>query len=476
MNILHILHTNDVHSRFHNMPQIATCLKQHRSQWEKQGEHVLTVDIGDHVDRMNMKTEASWGQTNIDVLNQCGYQYVTIGNNEGLTLPKEKLDALYQRAEFTVILSNLREPADERLPGWAVPHAIHQWNQIRVAILGVTAPFSPSYEILGWRAIDPFPLLKRQVEALREQVDAVLVLSHLGYQRDRQMAEEIAGIDVILGAHTHHLLPQGERVGSSLIAQVGRFGDNVGHVELVFDQASKKLLSSRAEAFATHTYDADPRLHSFLQAAKADADRELSQPLARLTCDLQINWEEETPFASFLAASIRRWTDAEIGLANAGLLLAPLKSGDVTHKDLLQSVPHPINPCAVTLTGEQLVRLLQRAMRPEFVQKELPGFGFRGKKMGWMGIDGITVEYENGRLPVIRSVQVEGKPLDLKREYRVATVNMFAFNRLLPELLEGRELRFFLPEMLRDILAETLHDDDLVRSSFIPRWRSLPLR
>ncbi|MCK9907323.1 5'-nucleotidase C-terminal domain-containing protein, partial [Frankia sp. Cpl3] len=79
----------------------------------------------------------------------------------------------------------------------------------------------------------------------------------------------------------------------------------------------------------------DAELQAFLLFAKEEAEQTLSRPIARLPVELEINWEKETPFTSFLAASIRRWTGAEISFANSGLLLAPLQKGDVTGKDLL---------------------------------------------------------------------------------------------------------------------------------------------
>lgn len=468
--ILHILHTNDLHSHFAAMPQVATCLREHRLQWEGQGEQVLTVDIGDHLDRMNMKTEATWGKTNVEVLNKSGYQYVTIGNNEGLTLPKEKLGQLYAEAKFTVILNNLEEPVGKK-PSWTVPYVIHQYADLRVALLGTTVPFAPFYRQLGWQANEPFPILASQIEMLRQQVDVIIVLSHLGLNNDREMAERIPGIDVILGAHTHHLLKDGERVGHTLIAQAGRYGEHVGHVTLQVEEDG--TVSSLAEVLPSADYAPDPLIAQYLAEEREHADMLLSGVVAHLPSALQVDWTRETPFASFLAASLRRWTNADVGLANGGLLLHTLQAGNVTRKDLLHCVPHPINPCTITLTGELLRRLLTRAIQPDIVHKELRGFGFRGKINGWMGIDGLHVKYVDQPEPEILEVRVGEELLQEERLYRVATVDMFIFNRLFPELLDGSGLHFSLPEVLREILAVYLAEGTLLPACFNPRWEQV---
>ncbi|WP_205628736.1 hypothetical protein, partial [Acinetobacter baumannii] len=74
------------------MPYIATGLKTLRSTLQKKGQTVVTVDVGDHMDRMRLQSEATLGQANVHVLNDMGYDVVTIGNNEGLTLPRPAFD------------------------------------------------------------------------------------------------------------------------------------------------------------------------------------------------------------------------------------------------------------------------------------------------------------------------------------------------------------------------------------------------
>lgn len=468
---LHILHTNDLHSHFEQMPYIAACLKEQRSVWEAQGEHVLTVDIGDHLDRMSEPTEATWGRVNTQILNRSGYQYATIGNNEGLTLPKVHLNKLYQQADFTVVLSNLREPETGEIPQWAVPYAIHRFGDVQVGILAVTAPFVQAYKQLGWEALPPGAILAEQVAALRSQVDAVLLLSHLGYPLDVELANQIEGIDVILGGHTHHLLEHGTQVGTTLIAQTGKFGQRVGHITISIDHANGKVTAAHAEVLNPLDYPADEVVSSFLTQEYQHAQELLTTTAVHLSQDFALDWEQESPFASFLAASLRAWTQADVGLANSGLLLSGLYAGPVSKLDLLHCLPHPINPCVVTLTGLQLYKVMEAVIQPHFVQRELRGFGFRGKVAGWMGIDGMSVEYAQAPDIAIKQIKLDGHPLEPARKYRVATVDMFMYNnRLLPELLEGEDIRFYLPEVLREVLAATLGNDALVQSSFKPRY------
>ena len=55
-----------------------------------------------------------------------GYQYVTIGNNEGITLPHDAFDCLYEQAKFKVLVANLYDENHVR-PKWVTP-LFHSYN------------------------------------------------------------------------------------------------------------------------------------------------------------------------------------------------------------------------------------------------------------------------------------------------------------------------------------------------------------
>jgi len=65
------------------------------------------------------------------------------------------------------------------------------------------------------------PLIREHAAALRQDgAEAVIVLSHMGLPRDRELAAGLqADVNLIIGAHTHDLLPEGEWVGQVLLAQ-----------------------------------------------------------------------------------------------------------------------------------------------------------------------------------------------------------------------------------------------------------------
>lgn len=82
MEKLVILHTNDLHSHFENWPKIRRFMLGTRAAEQAEEASVLAFDDGDAMDRSVPLTEATDGQINIQLLNEIGYDAVTIGNNE----------------------------------------------------------------------------------------------------------------------------------------------------------------------------------------------------------------------------------------------------------------------------------------------------------------------------------------------------------------------------------------------------------
>ncbi|MCM3714018.1 bifunctional metallophosphatase/5'-nucleotidase [Alkalihalobacillus oceani] len=441
---LTLFHTNDIHSCFEHWAQVVAHIKNQRD------ENTLYFDLGDHADRSNPVTEASIGQGNTRLLNEAQVDYVTIGNNEGITFAKEQLEHLYDEAAFPVVLANLFEQNGRR-PDWVRPTALHRLdNGLTVGLIGVTAPFTTFYQQLGWRIAPPKPVLKEQLVALRQEADIVILLSHLGLFRDEEIAAEFEEIDVIIGAHTHHVLPAGKRVVGTLIAQAGKFGAYLGQVQIEYDTESQQVVESEATLVDISKSPEDERTKTLLADMKAETERLLAEQVAVLPERLPVDWQARTKGTQFLCDALTEWCDQELGMMHAGVLLEALEAGVITKGDIHRVCPHPINPCVVELTGRQLEETVKRAFTKELRQLELKGFGFRGKVLGQMIFTGIEVDVT---AESVHSITILGEKLRADQIYSIATLDMYTFGHLLPAVADSATKRYFMPEFLRDILA-----------------------
>src|SRR5690625_2697345 len=246
---LYFYYTNDLHSNFEQWPRVAAFLKQESAKRAAADDSYWLIDIGDHVDRVDPIAEAFMGKANVALLNELDYDVVTIGNNEGITLPHEDLFHLYDDAAFQVVCANL-ESRDKRDPHW-LQHTVQikSIKGVKVGFIGLTAPFNAFYELLGWHVSSPYHVLASYIEGLKEKTDVIILLSHLGISEDQEIARRFPEIDVIIGGHTHHLLRTGEHVNNTIITAAGKHCSYVGEVILTWDHEKKQLV--KKEAYAT---------------------------------------------------------------------------------------------------------------------------------------------------------------------------------------------------------------------------------
>lgn len=456
LETIHLYHTNDLHSHFENWPTIVQFINKRREFHVKNHEQMFLLDIGDHADRFHPITEATNGKANVELLNMLQYDAVTIGNNEGITFSHDDLDSLYEKAEFPIIVSNLYTELGER-PEWTVPYQILTLNNgVKVALLGVTVYYEKFYALLGWKVKDPFQSILETVQQVKEQADIIVLLSHLGISDDEIIAREFPDIDIIIGGHTHHVLQRGKKIDDTLVAGAGKYGQYVGHISLTVNSEQKELVNCEASITSMmEQYEGCSETEVWLKQMLLKSEEKLSEVVGVLKDDLTLDWFKDSPFPLYLARALRQWCHGEVSMINSGILLEPLSKGPVTKKDLHRICPHPINPCKVELKGDVLKEVIIQAREERMEHLELKGLGFRGKVMGRMVFDGIDVKTErlaDGKEHVTEII-VLGEPINLDRVYAVATVDMFTLGPLYPEISHSEKKLFYMPELLRDLLA-----------------------
>ncbi|WP_047979632.1 bifunctional metallophosphatase/5'-nucleotidase [Ornithinibacillus contaminans] len=457
---IYLYYTNDLHSNFAQWPRVTEYIKQARKKHQVANEPNYVFDIGDHVDRMHPITEAFRGKGNISLLNDAGYDFVTLGNNEGITLSHNELFHLYDEANFQVLCANLHSTA-EQSPSWLQPTVRIQTNQgVRIGIIGLTAPFNDYYHLLDWHISDPFASLETYIADLKQSSDIIVLLSHLGISEDQEIARRFKDVDVILGGHTHHLLRTGEAVNQAIITAAGKHCYYIGEVILTWEHQEQKLVKKEAYTTDISDYPMNTQTEERLNELQVESNRILAKPVVTIEEPIEVNWFKTTTIMQRLTEKVHQATNADCAMFNSGLLLDGFQAGTITYGDVHSVCPHPINPCMVELSGAELLEVIRATYTAEFIDLELKGFGFRGKVIGNMVFSGIQVETGQHRQghTYVETVQVNGSPIIPTKLYNVVTADTFTFGRMLPEIAKSEKKRYILPAFIRDYLAETLQE------------------
>ncbi|TVP83761.1 MAG: bifunctional metallophosphatase/5'-nucleotidase [Alkalicoccus sp.] len=445
MTTLTILHTNDLHSELDQWSAVTSLITHQRQRAEKLGHDVLLFDIGDHCDRFHPLTEGLLGKGNIELLNDAAYTAATIGNNEGITLSRKELDSLYENAEFDVLLANLFYDSGGR-PDWCRPWKLYELSEGRTAaVFGVTIPFYAFYEELGWHVTDPIKAIGDILPEMEKEADLIIGLSHLGLRLDEQTAEKFPQIDLLLGAHTHHVLSGGRKVDHTWIHQCGRSGSHVGEVtvnmeevaEIAYIQTHKVDNSRRDASTEAKLYDIEKRALVYMEEEITD-----------IPYKMDVSWYGPSSLNQLLAEGLREWCGADIAMVNAGLLLNGLPQGSITRKHIHEICPHPINPAKVTMSGSDIARLMRQSSDNTMIHYALKGYGFRGKVLGFPVFTG-----KDWTADTLEKIKEAGREMDAESYYSVAVPDLYTFSHLYPFITDLRSTSYYMPEFLRDVLT-----------------------
>jgi len=443
---IHIFHTNDLHSHFKYWPRMQSYVKEERNNLASIGETSYLFDVGDHLDRSNIYTEATIGKGNVQLLNEAEYDVVTIGNNEGITLSHDELFHLYDDANFDVVVGNI-DAVNGRNPAWLKPYVVLTTEKgTKLGIIAATAMFDVYYEALNWQLVEARSTLLRLAHQLRKEVDIVLCLSHLGITEDELLAEECPEIDVIFGSHTHHVLPEGKFVNGVLLTGGGKFGQYTGHLVIEYDKKMRKIVEKKDTLIHNKDLPNIQNEQQIVQSLEDEGIRILDTPVFTTEKSYNKEWFHYSQLSDLFAHAILDKSGADCALFNAGIFLDGLPKGNVTALDVHRIFPHPINLCTIELSVTEIKEIYMQSKNEEWPYIELKGLGFRGVIFGKMLTYGFSMN-DN------RQLLMNGKLADNNHIYKLVTLDLFTFGYFYPSFKYAKK-QYILPEFLRNIMID----------------------
>ncbi len=182
---------------------------------------------------MKMATEKA--NLIIDSLNLMGYDALAIGDDD-LSLGKEFLSEMSRIANFPFLSTNVIDEATGK-PLFQT-HLIKEVDGLRVGIFSLLGPdtfpnpYDPRRKGLMLRS--PTETAQAMVKELQPKTDLIILLSHLGYPKDVELAQAVPGIHLIVGGHSGVNLPNPPILRTVMILQMAAKGLYGGRLDLTF--------------------------------------------------------------------------------------------------------------------------------------------------------------------------------------------------------------------------------------------------
>ncbi|SFL80567.1 5'-nucleotidase C-terminal domain-containing protein [Salibacterium qingdaonense] len=453
---LTIMHTNDIHAHLDVMPKLATAVENYRVEHPDS----LLLDAGDMFSGTLYFNEFQ-GQAGLELMNLMNYDMATFGNHEfdlgSSSEGHQALSEFVSGAAFPFVSSNLDfsqdanmsglfhdEMTEEPEDGQIYNSIVKEVNGEKIGVFGLTT--SETADISSPADVSFEDYIESSQEAVNQFEDAgvnkVIALTHIGYDdnpeydNDLQLAEQVDGIDVIVGSHTHTELSEPDVVGEdsgepTVIVQASQYGEFLGTLQVGFNdsgvvtehQGELIEIGEQAEneeaaaALAPYAAQIDEVQNEESGGVAAEA---LPNPRLENGDDTSVR-NSETKLGNLITdamlAKAKEYNEeTTAALQNGGGIRTSIDQGPITNGEIISVLPFGNTLATMEITGAELKQALEHSV------SQVPA-----ENGGFLHVSGMTYTYDSSNEAGNRIQTVEIKqdgdftPVEDDQQYVVAT-------------------------------------------------------
>jgi sulfur-oxidizing protein SoxB len=362
------------------------------------------------------------GQDMVNVMNKLGVDAMT--SHWEWTFGADRVNEIVDGLPFPFLGQNIFD--DEWNEPLFEPYTWFDRGGAKVAVIGQAFPYTPianprwMFDGISFGIRDA--RMQEMVNEVRAQgADLVVVLSHNGFDVDRQMAARVQGIDVILTGHTHDAIPEPVLVGETILIASGSNGKFVSRIDL--DVRDGRMMGFRHKLIPifADVIAPDPEMAALIDAERAPFKDQLEEVIGTTETTLVRRGNFQGTWDDLICEALLSERDAEIAMS-PGVRWGPsLLAGDPITREDIHSV------CSMTygrvyrteMTGEMIHTILEDVADNIFNVDPYFQQGGDMVRIGGMGF-AVDVAAPMGKRITAMTHLASGDTIDPSRAYVVA--------------------------------------------------------
>ncbi|WP_392553416.1 bifunctional UDP-sugar hydrolase/5'-nucleotidase UshA [Orbus wheelerorum] len=465
-----ILHTNDHHGRFwpnaigeYGLSAQKTLVDEIRQEVAAKGGELLLLSGGD-INTGVPESDTLNAEPDFKGMNIIGYDAMAVGNHEfDHQLPTIRKQQSW--VDFPFLSANIYfTDKNERVFS---PYKIFDKQGIKIAVLGLTTNdtifLASPKNTNGIEFRETLPEAKKIIAEIKlaENPDIIIAVTHMGHYvngehgsmapGDVSLARGLASgdLDMIVGGHSQNpvcMAGTNERINDYIpgtpcapdqqngtwIVQAHEWGKYLGRADFVFLNGKLTLenyqlipINLKKEVdngndtkrleFYTQEIKPNLEMQAFLTPYQEKGQQQLLTTVGQLQGRLDGERDkvryQQTNLGQLLLSAFIEKTDADAGIMSGGMIRDSLLEGNISYRDILKVEPFANNVVYVELRGVDLLAYLTAAVNKK------PGAG------SYAHFRNLTLTLNGDK---IVAVKVKGKPLELNKKYRIATLDFLA--------------------------------------------------
>ena len=514
--LLDIMFTNDIHggidryeATFMNPefpPMLgggasaATYIKNVRNLGDGKKRDNFLFDAGDFFQGHPIGT-MSKGDAVITYFNMIGYDLSVVGNHE-YDITEEELIETYKKAEFPILSCNIIDKRTGELVDYVTPYLIIEKMGMKIGIIGLTTTDTETMSfpehIKNIDVLPSKPALIKYIAKIRDQVDLIFVVGHMGipynpqpaYDRRynspkskknekrrwgydaQELAHEVKGIDLFVGGHIHKGFadPWEDPITHTLVLQGYAMGSNVGHLILKIDAETKTISGYEKPAFRDGMMitlfedewipdkEISEKILEMQKIAEAGMDEVIGEAAIHLS---RAGVGPQNIIGNLVCEAMLEYTNADFSFLNLGGIRDDISRGPITYRDVFDVMPFDNQIVMCEVDGNFL--------------KEIIEMRVSGSRHG-LRVAGVNVLVNRTRKDYNRISQltIGGEPWQSDKIYKIVTTDFLLKGNaglvLLTKIPEEKITRY--EKDLRDAIVEYIKNNSPVSTEIDDRWKS----
>ncbi|MBN2663020.1 MAG: bifunctional metallophosphatase/5'-nucleotidase [Bacteroidales bacterium] len=415
-----ILHTNDTHAKIDNMAKIAFQIEKIKQQYS----NVFVFSAGDIftgnpiVDKFK-----DHGYPMIDLMNDLQYDVSCLGNHE-FDYGQGILNQRISQANFPFICANIdASTAEFNQPKPFVKFTV---DNLTIGIVGFI-----QIDDNGYPASNPLHLdnLKftdavktaNEYKKYSDSADVLIALSHLGYKADVKLAKKLTFFDVIIGGHSHTLLPEGHKIKQTLVVQAGSYNEMLGVLTILYVDGKVVSVTDSIIDIENST-EINPDVQTKIDNYNINPYFETVIGYA----DFEILGDDQ--LGALMTDAMRDTLSVDIAFQNiGGIRIHTIPQGDITIKQILELSPFGNTFFVMDLTVSQIKKLIE--------------YTYKFHNSNELQVSGVNIKLflkPNGKLKKIKIENYNGTEIT-EGTFSVAVNNYMALSYSLSFLKNGTD-------------------------------------
>ncbi|MCX7965623.1 MAG: bifunctional metallophosphatase/5'-nucleotidase [Syntrophorhabdaceae bacterium] len=367
----------------------------------------ILLSAGDMIQGNNW-ANLTEGKSVIELMNAMSFDAMVVGNHEfdfGLDVLKKRIS----ESSFFILGANVYGFDGLK------PYIIKELSGVKIGIIGVITEDTPKSthpkNVVGLKFFSVEDTVKKYLKELNGKADVIVVLSHIGFFADRLLAQNVRGIDIIVGGHSHTKVEKPLMIGKTIIVQAWEHGKALGVLDLTLENGKTIKFEGQLKEIGPEIGFEDTTIKAIVDKYEKIVNATLGETIGTAICDLEAKdvRKKETSLGNLIADIIREKAGADIAIVNGGSIRTDILKGEIKIRDVYTVLPFDNYIVAIKMSGKKVKESIEHGVS-----------AVEGDAGSFPQVSGIRFTYNPNAPPGgrIKEIYVGDKPLDEKKRIR----------------------------------------------------------